>query len=96
VGNTSIHALTALITSQAAAANETIDSELLEAFQLNLLDMLDRPDGSALLTEKLRASFFQRHQGGYGWIIVDAPDATTPVSAEELTKEAAWLATLNQ
>src|SRR6202012_4092245 len=55
-----------------------------------------QPDGSALLTEKLRASFFQRHHDGYSWVIVDAPNATTQVSSTELANETAWLATLNQ
>jgi hypothetical protein len=96
VGNTSVEALTALITTQAATAGLAIDSELLEAFQLNLLDVFDQPDGAAVLTEKLRASFFQRRNGGYSWSIVDAPDTTEEPSADELAKEAAWLATLNQ
>jgi hypothetical protein len=95
VGNTSVEALTALITSQAATSGSTIDSELLEAFQLNLLDVFDQPDGAAVLTEKLRASFFQRRNGGYSWSIVDAPDTTEEPSADELAKEAEWLATLN-
>jgi hypothetical protein len=96
VGNTSVEALTALITAQAAASGATVDAELLEAFQLNLLDVFDQPDGAAVLTEKLRASFFQRRNGGYTWSIVDAPDSTVTQSQEELNKEAGWLATLNQ
>ena len=94
VGNTSVEALTALISSQAGGAG-TIDSELLEAFQLNALDVLDRPDGSAVLAEKLRASFFQRRIGGYAWNIVDAPNTTTSLPQEELLQEAKWLAALN-
>ena len=96
VGNTSAEALTALITAQAATNGQTVDSELLEAFQLNLLDALDQPDGAAVLREKLRASFFQRRSGGYTWTVVDAPDATAPPDETELQKEAAWLAVLNQ
>lgn len=96
VGNTSAEALTALVNAQAAKAGLTIDAELLEAFQLNVLDVFDQPDGAAVLSEKLRASFYQRRNSGYTWSIVDAPDATVEVSAEELAKEAAWLAALNQ
>ena len=96
VGNTSIEALTALISNQAAHDGVTIDAELLEAFQLNQLDVFDRPDGSAVLAEKLRASFFQRRNGGYSWTIVDAPDSTSEISPDEQAKETAWLATLNQ
>lgn len=96
VGNTSVEALTALITAQSASNGVTVDAELLEAFQLNVLDVFDQPDGAAVLTEKLRASFFQRRNGGYTWSIVDAPDSTVTQSAGELAKEAVWLATLNQ
>lgn len=96
VGNTSVEALTAMITAQAAQQNIPIDAELLEAFQLDLTEVFDMPDGAAVLAEKLQASFFQKFSGGYNWNIVDAPDSTTQVSAEELQKELAWLATLNQ
>jgi hypothetical protein len=96
LGNTSIEALTALITAQAAQQGMIIDSELLEAFQLDLIDVLDQPDGAGLLAERLQASFFQKFSGGYAWTIVDTPGSDTPPSAEELAKEAAWLAVLNQ
>jgi hypothetical protein len=96
VANTSVEALTALITAQAAQDGQIIDSQLLEAFQLDLIDVFDRPDGAAILAEKLHASFFQKFYGGYIWNIVDAPDATTQVSEEELEKERQWLAKLNR
>jgi hypothetical protein len=91
-GNTAVEALTALVTAQAGGAN--VEPELLEAFQLDLVDVLDEPDGAAVLAEKLQASFFQRYGGGYTWTIVDAPDANTPITAAELAKEQAWLAAL--
>jgi len=94
VGNTSVEALTAMITAQAGGAD--VEPQLLEAFQLNALDVLDEPDGAAVLAEKLQASFFQRFSGGYQWTIVDAPDSDTKVSDAELQKEEQWLATLNQ
>lgn len=96
VGNTSIEALTALVAAQAAAQNTPIDAELLEAFQLDLLDILDQPDGAALLEDKLLASFFQRFSGGYSWTIVDAEGVTDPITESELEKELAWLAILEQ
>ncbi|HEY0038479.1 MAG TPA: hypothetical protein VGB66_17405, partial [Longimicrobium sp.] len=96
VGNTSIHALTALVTAQAAAQGQAVDAELLEAFQLDMLDVMDQPDGAARLAEALQASFFQRYGGGYTWEIVDAPGAAAPVGATELATETAWLAALNQ
>ena len=96
VGNTSVEALTAMITAQAAQQNIPIDAELLEAFQLDLTEVFDMPDGAAVLAEKLQASFFQKFSGGYNWNIVDAPDSTTQISQAELQTELAWLATLNQ
>lgn len=96
VGNTSIEALTAMITAQAAQQGVYIDSELLEAFQLDLIDVLDQPDGGATVAEKLQASFFEKYNGGYTWNIVDAPNATTQISDQELQYELQWLATLNQ
>lgn len=96
VGNSSIEALTALVTAQASAQNTPIDAELLEAFQLDLLDVLDEPDGAAVLADKLLASFFQRYAGGYVWQIVDAPGVTDPPEPAELEKERAWLALLEQ
>ncbi|MEP6147906.1 MAG: hypothetical protein ABJ201_10860, partial [Nisaea sp.] len=96
VGNSSIEALTALISAQAEDHDPPIDSELLEAFQLDLLDVFDEPDGAAVLAEKLHSSFYQKHSGGYEWHIVDAPDSTNSISPRERQAEQAWLATLNQ
>lgn len=96
VGNSSVEALTALVAAQAAHLGVTVDADLLEAFQLNLLDVLDEPDGAAILADRLHTSFFQRYSGGYSWTIVDAPGSTTPVSATELAAEQAWLAALAQ
>lgn len=96
VGNSSIEALTAMITAQAAQQGVPVDAELLEAFQLDLTEVFDMPDGAVVLAEKLQASFFQKFSGGYTWNIVDAPESTTQISQDELTKELAWLATLNQ
>jgi len=94
-GNTAIEALTALVAAQAAGSGEEIDAELLEALQLDLLDVLDKPDGEAVLAERLQASFFQRFSGGYAWEIVDAPGAD-PVPEEELARELKWLGELNR
>lgn len=96
VGNSSVEALTAMITAQAATQKSAIEPELLEAFQLDLVDVFDKPDGAAILAEKLQASFFQKFSGGYIWNIVDAPNTTTPVSEQELKNEQTWLSTLNQ
>ncbi len=89
IGNTSIEALTSLVT-----ATTTLDAPLLEALQLDMVENLDQPDGQAMLQQKLQASFFKRYGGGYTWIIVGAPHSGQP-KPEELAKEAALLTTLN-
>lgn len=94
VGNTSIEALTAMVAAQAAEAGLPIDAELLEAFQHNLLDILDEPDAAAVLAAKLQASSYQRFNGGYTWTIVDAPGFSEPLSPAERDRESAWLAVL--
>lgn len=96
IGNTAVEALTALIAAQSEPLGVFLDPELLQAFQLGLIDILDQPDGAAVLEEKIRESYFQKFSGGYTWDIVDAPDATETISAEELIKELTWLAVLNQ
>lgn len=96
VGNKSVEALTALVATQAAAAGDAIDADLLEAFQLGLLDVLDQPDGAAILANRLQAAFFQRYSGGYTWTIVDAPGAQPPLPPSELANEQAWLQLLSQ
>ena len=93
VGNTAIEALTALIAGQ---GGDAIDTDLLEAFQLDLIDVLDKPDPSALLSDAVHSSFFQKFNGGYVWEIVDAPGSNIQVDQEELQKELQWLALLNQ
>src|SRR5271165_3434804 len=95
VGNTSVEALTALITRQAEAQQTPIDPDLLEAFQLDLIDVLDEPDGGAVLANAIHTSTFQKFSGGYVWEIVDAPGANSQVDAQELEKEQQWLAALN-
>ncbi|MCO4090635.1 MAG: hypothetical protein HEQ34_01605 [Sphingorhabdus sp.] len=93
VGNSSIEALTALVTAQSQGTD--VQPELLEAFQLDMLDVMDEPDGAARLADKLKSSFYQRFNGGFSWDIVDAPGAD-PVAPAELAKEEKWLAVLVQ
>jgi hypothetical protein len=93
VGNTAVEALTALIAGQGGAA---VDADLLEAFQLGLIDVLDKPDAAAALSDAAHTSFFQKLTGGYVWEVVDAPGANSRVDELELQKELQWLATLNQ
>lgn len=91
VGNTAVEALTAMVAAQAKAQHRQVDAELLEAFQLDAVDLLDRPDGAAELAERIAASHFQRLAGGDEWALVTAPGKTAP--DEDFT---APLAALNQ
>jgi hypothetical protein len=93
VGNTAVEALTALIAGQRGPA---IDTDLLEAFQLGLVDVLDKADASAVLSDAVHSSFFQKFTGGYVWEIVDAPGANSEVDRQEMQKELQWLAVLNR
>lgn len=93
--NSSVEALTALVAAQAAAAGVEVEPELLEAFQLDALAVLDEPDGEEKLAELLHDSLFQRFGGGYRWEIVGAPGSEEP-SPGELRRERAWLLQLNQ
>jgi len=95
-GNSSVEALTGLVAAQAAAQpGKTVEPELLEAFQLDALDLLDEPDGEARLAERLHDSLFQRYAGGHAWEIVGAPGQEPPEAAE-LERESAWLLKLNE
>lgn len=93
VGNTAVEALTALIAGQ---RGDTTDTDLLEAFQLGLTDVLDKADAGAVLADAVHSSFYQKFTGGYVWEIVDAAGANTHVEQQELQKELRWLAVLNQ
>jgi hypothetical protein len=71
VGNTTIDAFTSLL----AARNQQIGatgSELLRAFQYDLLPLLDDVNGSALLERSVRAEWYGGRAGGYRWEIVAA------------------------
>lgn len=91
VGNTSAEALTALIAAQAAAAGADVEPELLEALQLDAIELLDRPDGAALLAERLHTRAFQRVNGGYQWDVVPAPQASDRPASHEVPS---WLPAL--
>jgi len=96
MGNTSTEALTALI--QAVSPN--LDTQLLEALQLDMVENLDQTDGEAMLDQAIQGSFFKRYSGGYTWTIVadrqgKHPKHSKPPSHHELQKEAAILAALN-
>ncbi len=80
LGNTSAEALTALVAAQADEQAQPIEADLLEALQLDAIDVLDQPDGAAQLAERVQASFFKKFSGGYTWSLVTAPNQTAPSS----------------
>lgn len=102
VGNTSIDALTALIRRQ-AQGDTTIQPDLLEAFQYDLLSVLSEQDSAAVLDMNIRQAWYGKQPGGFAWDIVDAElqnpaerGKIPPLPPAELQKEAQWLAQLNQ
>lgn len=106
VGNTSIDALTALITQQ-AEGNPDIDANLLEAFQYNLLPLLDQPNGQDLLYQAIHKAWFGSFQSGYEWVIVkkpsdqggkdsDVPYPNEPIDWNDPNLDPAWLSQLNR
>lgn len=103
VGNTSVDALTALIRQQAKETGTSVNAELLEAFQYDLIGELAQHDGEEQLQLKIRDAWFGRHQGGSIWEIVDTEltdpaqrENIPPLSPQELQKEELWLVQLNR
>ncbi|HKN82180.1 MAG TPA: hypothetical protein VJW17_02030, partial [Pyrinomonadaceae bacterium] len=95
IGNTTVDAFTALITQQFKAKGyDPSVAPLLEAFQYDMLQLLNQPNGDAILAERIRQEWYQSKQGGYSWDIVDAQsDGST--SSQLTNAEAAWLLQLN-
>jgi hypothetical protein len=74
VGNSSIDAMTALIRQQAAARPGTsVNPNLLEAFQYDLLRTLDGIDGPVELSTRIHEAWFAAQPGGSFWQVVSAP-----------------------
>lgn len=107
VGNTSVDAVVAFMQAALAASSQPLPNltpqeatDLLEAFQYNLLQMLSLPGAEAMLEQAIRSQWFGSARAGTSWVIVDAealPGAPppTPPPATELAAEATWLAALN-
>lgn len=74
LGNTSVEALAALIKNQ-LPGDENID-RVLEAFQYDLLNKLDQPDGLAQLEMALHSQEFQAFPGGVTFLIERDPGST--------------------
>lgn len=75
-------------------------SKMLEAFQYDMLYMLDQPNGDAMLENRIRQEWYGPKGGGFRWVVTDKedmdPTSEGGVSAAELEKENTWLTQLNQ
>lgn len=60
VGNNSVDALMALIRN----GETSLDADLLEAFQHNLLENLNQPNGQFVLNQEIHKNWFGTHAGG--------------------------------
>ncbi|MDP4146694.1 MAG: hypothetical protein Q8936_19820 [Bacillota bacterium] len=74
---------------------------LIEAFQYDMLDTLDKPNGQQLLDYRIRQEWFGSKPGGYRWVIVDSDTNTSNKvkTAEEIKAQEAkesWLGQLNE
>lgn len=95
VGPSTAETITALVSQLAARKGVNIDATLIEAFQLDQLVNFDSPDYQLLLARAVEAARFQKSGGRYQWQIDPAPGTAGTPSADELDKETAWLAALN-
>ena len=103
VGNTSIDAMTVYIDHQ-ADGDESIEPGLLEAFQYNLLPLMDQPNGPDLLFQNIHTAWFGKQKGGYAFVISKSPDQSGQPGAIPATYldhtdpnlVPDWLYTLNQ
>ncbi|HEY2324069.1 MAG TPA: hypothetical protein VGJ82_14525 [Thermoanaerobaculia bacterium] len=93
VANTSIDALTAMVAKQ-AVDDPTIDPELLQAFQYDLVRMLDEPNGQLLVDRAINHAWFGAFNGGYVWEIVAANDDDITTSPTQSVPD--WLYQLNR
>ncbi len=91
IGNTAIDALTSLIKSQ--DKEETVNAKLLQAFQYNLLQTLDQPQGEELLNQAIHKAWFQTIPGGYEWVIVQDPNLQNKTRPNSIQPQ--WLIDLN-
>ncbi|MFE6799209.1 hypothetical protein [Paenibacillus chitinolyticus] len=106
VGNTSADAFKAMIERQLNDRAKNGDAKaqqllakmpnaagLLEAFQYDMLHLLDQPSGWDLLDLRIRQEWFGSKPGGYRWTVVDA-ESDRPDSLGERPPEQ-WLTALN-
>lgn len=101
VGNTVIDALTALLKNNSEEKDNNGDEsglDVLDAFQLDLLDLLDRSDGKIKLEQKIHQAGFNNTPGGsILWQIVSKEGSDGPGKPALITSDQEnWLAELNR
>ena len=92
LGNTATEALVALLKARGFGDS---DAELLEAFALDLLGVLQQPGGTAILDRELHRSWFGAATGGVEWEIVDSPTDPAAPPPPPSTADETWLGALN-
>lgn len=84
VGNSSIDAVTALVRARAARQpGSTVNPDLLEAFQYDLLRTLDDLDGPVELRTRIHEAWFAAQPGGSVWQVVDVPAGDSRQAAQQ-------------
>ncbi|WP_339733644.1 hypothetical protein [uncultured Gimesia sp.] len=112
VGNNSIDAFKALVDRQLrdrAVSDPKVASllknypniaRMLEAFQYDMLNVLDEPNGDVQLDYKIRQQWFGSKPSGYRWAIVDTSSDETQKKSDVQRKQEAeqevWLSELNK
>lgn len=96
IGNTTIDAFTALIGQQVKARGyDPQITGMLQAFQYDLLPLLNQVNGEDLLKLKIHREWFNSKPGGYRWNIVPR-EAKEDRPADLRPAESQWLSLLNQ
>jgi hypothetical protein len=106
VGYSAIDALAAIIAQRVGGTNGSELETKFQAFQYNLLETLDAPDGTAQLELKIHEAWFGSSPGGTMWDIVTVSQGQVepnPINSDALppppplnAEQAEWLAALNQ
>lgn len=96
VGNTTIDAFSSMVGTQLKQAGHSLTTlNLLQAFQYDLLPVLNQVNGDAILTQNIRNAWYGSEAGGHWWTISDKSADGTDGVTDLSQAEAAWLAQLN-
>lgn len=96
IGNTTIDAFTALVENQLKPkgySDQTI--KLLQAFQYDLLSVINQVNGDAILKEEIKKAWFGSEEGGYRWSIIEKKSEGA-IGTVLTSQEETWLLQLNK